>query len=215
MRRAARDDDQIAFRNCESFAVNDSLAFPFAQSRFARIFKRSAERELRRTGNNIKNIVRSIVNLRVRRIFFLVVLNGDAQLHSFAANQISHFIFNAESHWEGAKSVLIVSRLSADGTKILDDGVMVFDGHDKNLTVEGPKFYKRSGFYYTFAPAGGVETGWQLVLRSKIICRPYEEETVLAQGKTKINGTHQGAWVSTQTGEERFVRFQDKTPSGV
>ena len=114
----------------------------------------------------------------------------------------------------GAKSVLIVSRLSADGTKLLDDGVLVFDGHDKNQTVEGPKFYRRNGFYYIFAPAGGVETGWQLVLRSKNIYGPYEEKTVLAQGKTKINGPHQGAWVSTQTGEDWFIHFQDKDAFG-
>ena len=114
----------------------------------------------------------------------------------------------------GIKSVLIVSRMSADGTKLLDDGAIVFDGHDKNPTVEGPKFYKRNGFYYIFAPAGGVETGWQLVLRSKNIYGPYEEKIVLAQGKTKINGPHQGAWVNTQTGEDWFIHFQDKEAFG-
>ena len=65
----------------------------------------------------------------------------------------------------GIKSVLIVSRMSADGTRLLEDGAIVFDGHDKNTPVEGPKFYKRNGFYYIFAPAGGGETAWQLVLR--------------------------------------------------
>ena len=114
----------------------------------------------------------------------------------------------------GIKSVLIVSRMSADGTRILDDGAVVFDGHDKNPTVEGPKLYKRNGYYYIFAPAGGVETGWQLVLRSKNIYGPYEAKTVLAQGKTKINGPHQGAWVSTQTGEDWFIHFQDKDAFG-
>jgi beta-xylosidase len=114
----------------------------------------------------------------------------------------------------GIKSVLIVSRMSADGTRLLDDGAIVFDGHDKNPTVEGAKFYKRNGFYYIFAPAGGVETGWQLVLRSKNIYGPYEAKTVLAQGKTQINGPHQGAWVETQTGESWFVHFQDKNAFG-
>ncbi|HEX8687917.1 MAG TPA: glycoside hydrolase 43 family protein, partial [Pyrinomonadaceae bacterium] len=66
----------------------------------------------------------------------------------------------------GVKSILVVSRMSPDGTRLLDDGVLVFDGHDKHPTVEGPKFYKRNGYYYIFAPAGGVETGWQLALRS-------------------------------------------------
>ncbi|MEK6281946.1 MAG: glycoside hydrolase 43 family protein [Acidobacteriota bacterium] len=114
----------------------------------------------------------------------------------------------------GIKSILIVSRLSADGTKMLGDGVMVFDGHDKHPTVEGPKLYKRSGYYYIFAPAGGVETGWQLVLRSKSIYGPYEERIVLAQGKTEINGPHQGAWVETQHGESWFIHFQDKGAFG-
>lgn len=114
----------------------------------------------------------------------------------------------------GIKSILIVSKMSADGTKLLDDGVMVFDGHEAHATVEGPKFYKRNGYYYIFAPAGGVATGWQLVLRSKNIYGLYEEKIVLAQGKTAINGPHQGAWVTTQTGEDWFLHFQDKGAYG-
>ena len=114
----------------------------------------------------------------------------------------------------GVKSVLVVSRMSPDGTRLLDDGVLVFDGHDKDPTVEGPKFYKRGGYYYIFAPAGGVETGWQLALRSKSVYGPYERRVVLAQGKTSINGPHQGAWVETQTGESWFLHFQDKGPYG-
>ncbi len=114
----------------------------------------------------------------------------------------------------GVKSIIIVSRLSADGTRLLDDGVMVFDGHDKHPTLEGPKFYKRNGYYYIFAPAGGVEQGWQLVLRSKNVYGPYEEKVVLAQGKSPVNGPHQGAWVETQTGESWFIHFQDKGAYG-
>lgn len=114
----------------------------------------------------------------------------------------------------GFKSVIIVSKMSADGTKLLDDGVIVFDGHDAHPTIEGPKFYKRNGFYYIFAPAGGVATGWQLILRSKNIYGPYEEKIALAQGKTDVNGPHQGAWVTTQTGEDWFLHFQDKGAYG-
>jgi beta-xylosidase len=114
----------------------------------------------------------------------------------------------------GIKSILVVSRMRPDGTRLLDDGVMVFDGHDRNPTVEGPKFYKRGGYYYIFAPAGGVETGWQLVLRSKSVYGPYEERVALAQGTTAVNGPHQGAWVETQTGESWFIHFQDKGPYG-
>ncbi len=114
----------------------------------------------------------------------------------------------------GIKSILVVSRMKPDGTGLLDDGVMVFDGHDKNPTVEGPKFYKRNGYYYILAPAGGVETGWQLALRSKNIYGPYEQRVVLAQGKTAINGPHQGAWVETASGESWFIHFQDKGAYG-
>lgn len=113
-----------------------------------------------------------------------------------------------------AKSVLILSKMSPDGTRLLDDGAIVFDGHDRNPTTEGPKLYKRNGYYYIFAPAGGVPTGWQLVLRSKNIYGPYEERIAMAQGKSPINGPHQGAWVETQTGESWFLHFQDQGPYG-
>lgn len=114
----------------------------------------------------------------------------------------------------GIKSVLIVSRMAPDASKLLDDGVLVFDGREKNPTVEGPKLYKRNGYFYIFAPAGGVPTGWQLVLRSKNIYGPYESKIVLAQGHTDVNGPHQGAWVETQSGESWFLHFQDKGPYG-
>mgnify|MGYP000297056632 CR=1 FL=1 len=42
----------------------------------------------------------------------------------------------------GMKSMLILNRMSTDGTKLLDDGALIFDGHDKHPTVEGPKLYK-------------------------------------------------------------------------
>jgi hypothetical protein len=67
----------------------------------------------------------------------------------------------------GIKSVLHINKMSADGTKLLDEGRLVFDGHERHPTIEGPKLYKRDGYYYIFAPAGGVPTGWQTVLRSK------------------------------------------------
>ncbi|HEX8072322.1 MAG TPA: glycoside hydrolase 43 family protein [Pyrinomonadaceae bacterium] len=114
----------------------------------------------------------------------------------------------------GIKSILVVSRMSADGTRLLDDGVMVFDGHERHPTLEGPKFYKQNGYYYISAPAGGVPTGWQLILRARNIYGPYEEKIVLAQGQTPINGPHQGAWVDTPTGEFWFIHFQDKGPYG-
>jgi beta-xylosidase len=90
----------------------------------------------------------------------------------------------------------------------------VYDGHETDATIEGPKFYKRNGYYYIFAPAGGVSTGWQLALRSKNVYGPYERKVVMEQGKTAINGPHQGAWVTTQKGEDWFLHFQDKEAYG-
>ncbi len=114
----------------------------------------------------------------------------------------------------GVKSVLMVNRMNSDGTAVNDEAVMVFDGHDDNPTVEGPKFYKRNDYYYIFAPAGGVTYGWQLVLRSKNIFGPYEKRVVMHQGQTSVNGPHQGAWVTTRTGEDWFIHFQDKGAYG-
>jgi beta-xylosidase len=114
----------------------------------------------------------------------------------------------------GIKSIIVVKKLNAAGTKVIDHGVLVYDGHEKDPTIEGPKFYKRNGYYYIFAPAGGVATGWQLVLRSKNIYGPYERRVVMDQGNSSVNGPHQGAWVTTQTGEDWFLHFQDKDAYG-
>lgn len=109
----------------------------------------------------------------------------------------------------GLKSVLAVCELSADATKAVTESRIVFDGHKHHPTIEGPKFYKRNGYYYIFAPAGGVSTGWQTVLRSKAVYGPYDVRVVLRQGETEVNGPHQGAWVDTEAGENWFVHFQD------
>lgn len=114
----------------------------------------------------------------------------------------------------GIKNILTLNKLNSEGTKVIDEGVMVFDGHDTDETTEGPKIYKRNGYYYIMAPAGGVPTGYQLVLRSKNIYGPYERKVVMDQGKSATNGPHQGAWVDTQTGEDWFLHFQDKGPYG-
>lgn len=112
-------------------------------------------------------------------------------------------------------SVLTVCELNADGTQVISDPVLVFDGNDGvNHTIEGAKFYKRNGYYYIFAPAGGVVSGWQVVLRSKAVYGPYEAKTVMAQGNTDINGPHQGAWVDAPDGGSWFLHFQDKGAYG-
>lgn len=109
----------------------------------------------------------------------------------------------------GLKSVLLLTRLTEDGSQTIGEGKIIFDGHEDHPTVEGTKLYKRNDFYYIFAPAGGVSTGWQLALRSRNIWGPYDEKIVMAQGDSPINGPHQGAWVDTEKDEHWFIHFQD------
>ena len=114
----------------------------------------------------------------------------------------------------GINSVLVVKEMNAAGTKIIGDAKTVYDGHELDPTIEGPKLYKRNGWYYIFAPAGGVKTGWQTVLRSKQIYGPYERKVVMDQGGSLVNGPHQGAWINTSMGEDWFIHFQDKNEFG-
>lgn len=115
----------------------------------------------------------------------------------------------------GYKSVLHMIEMQPDGMGLIGEAKVVFDGNlNEQETIEGPKLYKRNGWYYIFAPAGGVKTGWQTVLRSKNIFGPYEYRVVMRQGDTSINGPHQGAWVDTVTGEDWFLHFQDVYAAG-
>ncbi len=121
-------------------------------------------------------------------------------------------------------SVLLLQQF--DTSKWTPEGMpaLIYDGtYDQsqtqltksvNHTIEGPKIYKRNGFYYILAPAGGVDKGWQLALRSKDIAGPYESKVVMMQGTTNINGPHQGGWVDTPSGESWFMHFQEKQPFG-
>ena len=112
-------------------------------------------------------------------------------------------------------SVLTVREMSADGTRPVGQPVIVFDGNGTaNRTCEGPKFYKRDGWYWIMCPAGGVPEGVQLAMRAKSPYGPYEYKTVLKQGKTAVNGPHQGGWVHTRFGEDWFLHFQDKEAYG-
>jgi len=130
--------------------------------------------------------------------------DGSAWLvHGFAASRA------------GFANVLHLNRMSPDGTRLLDDGKLIIDGNAAGLTtLEGAKMYKRNGWYYVMAPAGGVTGGYQMAFRSRNIYGPYEQKKVLAQGSTTINGPHQGAWVETKSGESWFLHFQDRGAYG-
>jgi beta-xylosidase len=114
----------------------------------------------------------------------------------------------------GIKNKLRVRPMAPDASKLLGDGELAFEDAVKHPTLEGPKFLKRNGWYYLSAPAGGVPTGWQLILRSRNVYGPYEPKIVLAQGSTPINGPHQGALVELKNGDWWFVHFQEVLPFG-
>ena len=105
--------------------------------------------------------------------------------------------------------ILYIHRMSSDGNKILDNGKIIYHDVSRQPVIEGPKIYKKDGYYYILAPAGGVQTGWQAVLRSKNIYGPYEDRIILHQGDTDINGPHQGGLVELESGEWWFIHFQD------
>ena len=105
----------------------------------------------------------------------------------------------------GFNSVLTVRELSADGTRVVGMPMMVYDGQTEgNHTIEGPKFYKHDGFYYILAPAGGVEKGWQVALRSKDVLGGYESKRVFDH-----EGIHQGGLIG-----DKFVCFQERGAYG-
>lgn len=117
--------------------------------------------------------------------------------------------------WDEDGTLHIVNAFAASRAKFNSvlqiDGRIVYDGiPEGNHTVEGPKLYRHGGYYWIFAPARGVVTGVQLAMRSKSLYGPYESRVVLQQGKTAVNGPHQGAWVQKGDGSEWFLHFQDK-----
>ena len=103
---------------------------------------------------------------------------------------------------------IIIHKMSADGTRLLDEGMTVYTGP----VAEGTKIFKKDGYYYLSIPEGGVGTGWQTILRSKNIYGPYEKKVVLEQGSTTINGPHQGAIVDTPDDQWAFFHFQHHQP---
>ena len=115
----------------------------------------------------------------------------------------------------GYKSVLHMVEMQPDGMGLIGEEVKIFDGNENDqVTIEGPKMYKRNGWYYIFIPAGGVEYGWQTVLRARNVYGPYEEKIVMHQGASSINGPHQGAWVTAPDGSDWFLHFQDRFELG-
>ena len=110
----------------------------------------------------------------------------------------------------GFNSCLGLYEVSSDLKKQISPSyTIIYDGHNNNPTIEGPKFNVRNGWIYIMAPAGSVKTGWQVCLRSKDIYGPYESKIVLMQNDSIINGPHQGALIDLKNDEWAFIHFQD------
>lgn len=110
----------------------------------------------------------------------------------------------------GFNSLLAIYEVSTDlKENISKDYTIIFDGHNTQPTIEGPKFYQYNGYIYIMAPAGSVKSGWQTCLRSKNIFGPYEEKIVMMQNDSNINGPHQGALIPLIKGGYAFIHFQD------
>lgn len=98
--------------------------------------------------------------------------NGQAWLvHAFAHSR------------SGIKHKLQLFAMAPDASELLGEGQIIYDGCCDLPTLEGPKVYQRAGWYYIFAPAGGVENGWQTVLRARQMTGPWEAKNVLFQWK--------------------------------
>lgn len=103
---------------------------------------------------------------------------------------------------------LVLHRMSPDGRSVLDAGVTIVEDKANLPVLEGPKVYKRDGWYYIWAPIGGVSTGPQAVMRARSIQGPYEHRVVLNPGgPLNLLGPHQGGWVETPDGRGWFVHF--------
>ncbi len=129
--------------------------------------------------------------------------NGTWLIHGFAASRV------------GINNILYIHRLSDDGLSVLDKGRRVYDGAEYgDVTVEGPKLYRRGDVFWILCPAGGVRDGYQLALRSRSLFGPYERRIVLSRGTSPVNGPHQGGWVDDGSGKNWFIHFQDVGPYG-
>jgi len=116
----------------------------------------------------------------------------------------------------GFNSELAVIECDENLDHTIGEYKIVYDGHNDNPTIEGPKFNYRNGYFYIMAPAGSVKGGWQTCLRSKSVWGPYESKIVLYQGDSLTNGPHQGALIDLDDKEENyaFIHFQDKRAYG-
>lgn len=121
----------------------------------------------------------------------------------------SYMVFAYAKSRSGIKHRLSLVEMTPDCLSLLTEPRLIFDGEQIAPTSEGPKMYKKDGYYYILMPSGGVETGWQSCLRARSPYGPYEYKVVMHQGNTPVKGPHQGGWVTSPDGKDWFVHFQD------
>ena len=109
----------------------------------------------------------------------------------------AYMVFAYAKSRSGIKHRLSLVEIDPQCRSLLTEPRLIFDGEQIAPTSEGPKMYKRNGYYYILMPSGGVETGWQSCLRSRSVYGPYDYRVVMHQGNSRVNGPHQGGWVTS------------------
>lgn len=110
-------------------------------------------------------------------------------------------------HAKVGAGFLVLHRMSPDGMRVLDEGRTIVQDPVSLPVLEGPKLYKRHGWYYIFAPIGGVGTGGEAVLRARNIFGPYQWREALVPGASALKGPHQGGYVETPDHQGWFIHF--------
>ena len=114
----------------------------------------------------------------------------------------------------GHNNVLSLIETDNGFTRTIGEPEVIFDGTVIAPTAEGPKAYCKDGWHYILFPAGGVATGWEACIRSRSVHGPWEYRPVLRQGRSRVNGPHQGGWVTAPDGSDWFIHFQDVNELG-
>lgn len=130
----------------------------------------------------------------------------------WAEDGTAHLVHGWARSRAGVKNRLTALPVSTDLRRPLGPGQVVIDGDriEGMRTLEGPKVYRYGGWYWIYAPAGGVAGGYQVVFRSRDIAGPYQRRVVLEQGDSPVNGPHQGGLVDDASGNWWFIHFQDR-----
>ncbi len=128
----------------------------------------------------------------------------------------AYIVFAFAKSRAGFNGKLALIEVTNDLSKTsFDHYEIIYDGEkDGNRAIEGPKVHKVGNEIHILCPAGGVPYGWQVELVSSSIHGPYQSILVLEQGKTKINGPHQGALLRIKDNEFAFLHFQDQGNQG-